>query len=89
MVSITGGTTGDNFYIFLFKETVAGSGTSLNISSITKRDDWTTIQATPVIVDVAAGDKIYIAVLNNNARGTLSVGDNLAWMNKLTVRYVG
>ena len=89
MVSITGGTTGDNFYIFLFKETVTGTGSSLNISSITKRDDWTTIQATPVIVDVAKGDKIYIAILNNNARGTLSVGDNLAWMNKLTVKYVG
>lgn len=89
MVSITGGTTGDNFYIFLFKENVAGAGSSLNISSITKRDDWTTIQATPIIVDVSKGDKIYISILNNNARGTLSVGDNLAWMNKLTVRYVG
>lgn len=90
MISITGGiTSGDNYYIFMFKETVAGAGTSLNISSKTIGTDWATINLTPVVVYVGAGDKIYIAVLNNNARGVISNGDNLAWMNKLTVKYVG
>lgn len=90
MISITDlTTTGDNYYVFLFKETAAGAGSSLNISARTLGTDWTTLQLNPVVVDVAAGDKIYIAVLNSSARGTISNGDNLAWMNKLTVKYVG
>lgn len=90
MISIT--TTanpGDNYYVFLFKETAAGDGSSLSIAAKTLGTDWTTLQISPVVVNVAAGDKIYIAVLNNNARGTISNSDNLAWMNKLTVKYVG
>lgn len=90
MISITGGVvSGDNYYVFAFKEDASGNGTSLNISARTLGTDWASIQLTPVIVDVAAGDKIYIAILNNNARGAISNGDNLAWMNKLTVKYVG
>lgn len=90
MISITGGVvSGDNYYIFAFKEDASGNGTSLNISAKTIGTDWATIQLTPVIVNVAAGDKIYISILNNNARGSISNGDNLAWMNKLTVKYCG
>lgn len=90
MVSVTGGiTSGDNYYIFMFRESTSGGGTSLNISQRTAGTDWTTIQLSPVVVDVRAGEKIYIAFLNNNARGSLGNTENLAWMNKLTVRYVG
>ena len=90
MISLTSlETTGDNYYVFLFKETAAGAGSSLTISARTMGTDWTTLHLSPVVVNVAAGDKIYIAVLNSKARGTISNGDNLAWMNKLTVKYVG
>ena len=90
MVSVTGGiTSGDQYYAFMFREDGAGTGTSLNISTQTVGTTWVVLNLTPVVVSVAAGDKIYIAIYNSKARGSISVGDNLAWMNKLTVRYVG
>ena len=89
MVSLTGGiVSGDNIYAFMFKDS-NGAGTSLTISQKTMGTDWTTLQINPVVINVNAGDSIYISVLNNNARGTFGNADNLAWMNKLTVKYVG
>lgn len=89
MISLTGGiVSGDNIYVFLFKDS-GGNGSSLTISQKTLGTDWTTIQISPVVVNVNAGDSIYISALNNNARGSLGNADNLAWMNKLTVKYVG
>lgn len=89
MISLTGGlVAGDNIYGFVFR-THSGGETALNIGAITSQGQWTTIVINPVITAVNAGDKITLQVLNSNARGTMGNADNVAWMNKLTVKYVG
>ena len=89
MISLTGGlVSGDSIYGFTFRTHSSGE-TALNIGAITSQGQWTTIAINPTVTAVNAGDKISLRVLNNNARGTMGNADNVAWMNKLTVRYVG